>query len=161
MSLLEAMACKVPVMATQACNFPEVTTRQAGWECQCNRESVSETLVNVLREDDLARQQRGRNGHRLVAERYSWSAIVSTILEAGWLLIQAGAQIAWALISKYIIDPMKDMYDRMSKQIGELVSWLSEKWEMVKLATQIAWALCKQYIIQFVSVNIKNIIVFG
>ncbi|MEK0222319.1 phage tail tape measure protein [Bacillus proteolyticus] len=73
---------------------------------------------------------------------------VSTILEAGWLLIQAGAQIAWALISKYIIDPMKDMYDWMSKQIGELVSWLSEKWEMVKLATQIAWALCKQYIIQ-------------
>ncbi|MEK4579771.1 phage tail tape measure protein [Bacillus sp. FSL R12-0074] len=73
---------------------------------------------------------------------------VSTILEAGWLLIQAGAQIAWALISKYIIDPMKEMYDWMSKQIGELVSWLSEKWEIVKLATQIAWALCKQYIIQ-------------
>ncbi len=82
MSLLEAMACKVPVMATQACNFPEVTARQAGWECRCSRDSVSETLNNALREDDLARQQRGSNGYRLVTERYSWSAIVSTILEA-------------------------------------------------------------------------------
>jgi glycosyltransferase involved in cell wall biosynthesis len=82
MSLLEAMACKVPVVATQACNFPDVTDRQAGWECQCSKESVGETLNTALREDDLARQQRGWNGYKLVAERYAWPAIVSTILEA-------------------------------------------------------------------------------
>jgi glycosyltransferase involved in cell wall biosynthesis len=82
MSLLEAMACKVPVVATQACNFPDVTDRQAGWECECTRESVSETLNIALREDDLARQQRGWNGYKLVAERYAWPAIVSAIVEA-------------------------------------------------------------------------------
>ncbi|HEX3624663.1 MAG TPA: glycosyltransferase [Verrucomicrobiae bacterium] len=82
MSLLEAMACKVPVVATQSCNFPDVTVRQAGWECDCTRESVYGTLNEALREDDSARQQRGLNGYRLVAERYAWPAIVSTILEA-------------------------------------------------------------------------------
>jgi glycosyltransferase involved in cell wall biosynthesis len=82
MSLLEAMACKVPVVATQSCNFPDVTARQAGWECECTRESVHGTLNEALREDDLARRQRGWNGYRLVEERYAWSAIVSTILQA-------------------------------------------------------------------------------
>jgi glycosyltransferase involved in cell wall biosynthesis len=82
MSLLEAMACKVPVVATQSCNFPDVTVRQAGWECECTHESVRKTLNEALREDDLARQQRGCNGRRLVGERYSWPAIVSTILQA-------------------------------------------------------------------------------
>ena len=82
MSLLEAMACNVPVVAAQACNFPDVTDRQAGWECQCARESVSETLNRALQEDDLARQQRGSNGYKLIAERYSWPSIVSAILEA-------------------------------------------------------------------------------
>ncbi|TDT83160.1 phage-related minor tail protein [Bacillus sp. AG1163] len=73
---------------------------------------------------------------------------VSVVLEAGWLLIQAGTQIAWALISKYIIDPMAEAYNWCKNQLGELVSWLSSQWELVKLATQIAWSLCKQYIIQ-------------
>jgi glycosyltransferase involved in cell wall biosynthesis len=82
MGLLEAMACKVPVVATQSCNFPDVTVRQAGWECESTRESVCGTLNEALREDDLARQQRGSNGYRLVKERYAWPAIVSTILQA-------------------------------------------------------------------------------
>ncbi|MCR6794681.1 phage tail tape measure protein [Bacillus paranthracis] len=73
---------------------------------------------------------------------------ISVVLEAGWLLMQAGTQITWALISKYIIDPMVEAYNWCKNQLGELVSWLSSQWELVKLATQIAWSLCKQYIIQ-------------
>ena len=82
MSLLEAMACRVPVVATQSCNFPDVTASDAGWECECTRESVCGTLNQALREDDLARQQRGQNGYRLVEKHYAWPAIVSTILKA-------------------------------------------------------------------------------
>jgi glycosyltransferase involved in cell wall biosynthesis len=82
MSLLEAMACKIPVVATRMCNFPDVTMRQAGWECECTKESVHETLQEALQEDDLSRKQRGWNGHRLVKERYAWPGIVSTILQA-------------------------------------------------------------------------------
>jgi glycosyltransferase involved in cell wall biosynthesis len=81
-SLLEAMACRVPVVATRSCNFSDVTARQAGWECECTWESICGTLNEALREDDLARQQRGANGYALVKERYAWPAIVSTILQA-------------------------------------------------------------------------------
>ncbi|GAB6474535.1 phage tail tape measure protein [Bacillus cereus] len=75
-------------------------------------------------------------------------SLISTVLEAGWLLIQAGAQIAWAAISQYIIQPIQEAYDWMTQKIGELVNWLSQQWEFAKLAAQVGWSLFKQYIIQ-------------
>ncbi|MCU5028582.1 phage tail tape measure protein [Bacillus thuringiensis serovar brasilensis] len=73
---------------------------------------------------------------------------ISVVLEAGWLLIQAGTQIAWALISKYIIDPITEVYNWCKNQLGELVSWLNSQWETVKSYTLAAWNLVKQYVIQ-------------
>ena len=75
-------------------------------------------------------------------------SLISTVLEAGWLLIQAGVQIAWAAISQYIIQPIQEAYNWVSKQIGELVTWLGTQWEIVKAVAQVAWGLFKQYIIQ-------------
>ncbi|MEI5893060.1 DUF2207 domain-containing protein [Bacillus cereus] len=75
-------------------------------------------------------------------------SLISTVLQAGWLLIQAGAQIAWALICQYIVQPIQQAYDWVSSKIGELVSWLGTQWEIAKAVTQIAWGLFKQYIIQ-------------
>jgi TP901 family phage tail tape measure protein len=75
-------------------------------------------------------------------------SLISTVLEAGWLLIQAGTQIAWAAISKYIIDPMVEAYNWCKSQLGELVSWLNSQWETVKSYTLAAWNLVKQYVIQ-------------
>ncbi|AMR87311.1 phage tail tape measure protein [Bacillus thuringiensis] len=75
-------------------------------------------------------------------------SLISTVLEAGWLLIQAGAQIAWAAISQYIIQPIQEAYDWVSKQIGELVDWLGTQWEIAKAVAQVAWGLFKQYIVQ-------------
>lgn len=77
----------------------------------------------------------------------TWDTIL-TVLEAGWLLIQAGAQIAWAAISQYIIQPIQEAYDWISAKIGELVTWLSTQWELIKAAAQVAWGLFKQYITQ-------------
>jgi glycosyltransferase involved in cell wall biosynthesis len=82
MSLLEAMACGVPVVATRACNFPDVSTQQAGWECEATVPSVLEVLKHSLSESDLALRQRGENGRRLVQERYTWPAVVANLVQA-------------------------------------------------------------------------------
>ncbi|PED15859.1 DUF2207 domain-containing protein [Bacillus thuringiensis] len=75
-------------------------------------------------------------------------SLISTVLQAGWLLIQAGAQIAWAAISQYIIQPIQQAYEWVSTKIGELVTWLGTQWEIAKAVAQVAWGLFKQYIIQ-------------
>nr|WP_259417656.1 phage tail tape measure protein [Bacillus toyonensis] len=75
-------------------------------------------------------------------------SLISTLLEAGWLLIQAGAQIAWAAISQYIIQPIQEAYNWVSVKIGELVAWLGTQWELAKSYTLAGWNLIKQYVIQ-------------
>ncbi|MBJ8075255.1 phage tail tape measure protein [Bacillus cereus group sp. N12] len=75
-------------------------------------------------------------------------SLISTLLKAGWLLIQAGAQIAWAAISQYIIQPIQEAYNWVSVKISELVAWLGTQWELAKSYTLAGWNLIKQYVIQ-------------
>ena len=82
MSLLEAMACAVPVVATTACNFSEISQHQAGWECEAFVPSVVHALESGLHADASERRQRGLRGQRLVEENYSWQLIIEKILEA-------------------------------------------------------------------------------
>jgi glycosyltransferase involved in cell wall biosynthesis len=82
MSLLEAMACSIPVIATIACNFPEISQRQAGWECDPCLSSVTQVLETGMHVDSLERCQRGRNGRCLVEENYTWPPIIKRLLEA-------------------------------------------------------------------------------
>lgn len=81
-TLLEAMACEVPVVATHACNCPDVYATGAGWECDPTIDSIAEALRCSLRATDSERVQRGRLGRALVERAYSWDHITTTILQA-------------------------------------------------------------------------------
>jgi glycosyltransferase involved in cell wall biosynthesis len=80
-SLLEAMASGVAVVATRACNFPQITSSAAGWECDATSESVSRVLSAALLSDPIELRQRGESGRHLVETDYSWSAIVNLLQE--------------------------------------------------------------------------------
>jgi glycosyltransferase involved in cell wall biosynthesis len=82
MSLLEAMASQLPVVATHACNFPEISLKEAGWECQACRSSLQAALEDGLNADSTERQQRGANARRLVRDNYAWASIVTRLIEA-------------------------------------------------------------------------------
>ncbi|MGF1484554.1 MAG: glycosyltransferase [Opitutales bacterium] len=81
-AILESMACAVPVLASHACNFPELGTEGGGWLCEATPESVLESLKQVLACTDEERRDRGQAGQRLVRERYTWQAVARTLLEA-------------------------------------------------------------------------------
>ena len=81
-SLLEAMACQVPVIATRACNCSDVSSAQSGWECEADVESLLETLKTAMSASELERTQRGRNGRALVQTKFTWPRVVATLTEA-------------------------------------------------------------------------------
>ena len=81
-SLLEAMACKVPVVATQACNCPDIYPAGAGWRCDPTVDSVTEALRTAMVASECERNERGQLGRELVQRSYSWEKITETILQA-------------------------------------------------------------------------------
>jgi glycosyltransferase involved in cell wall biosynthesis len=82
MSILEAMACERPVLATLACNFPELSASQAGWECEATAEALAASLKIALGTSDLERQQRGAIGRRMVETRYTWASVIDRLEKA-------------------------------------------------------------------------------
>lgn len=81
-ALLEAMACCVPVIATQACNFPEVQRLGGGWECDTTIDSLARALNEALTTSDFERGERGQAARALVEQRYTWPVITQKILDA-------------------------------------------------------------------------------
>ncbi len=82
MSLLEALVCRVPVLATRQCNFPEATSAGAGWECEAAPESLTAALGVALDASESERAERGRRGRHLIETRYGWVSLSSALVEA-------------------------------------------------------------------------------
>jgi glycosyltransferase involved in cell wall biosynthesis len=81
-AVLEAMACRLPVLLTTPCNFPELTQEGGGWQCEANVDDVERSLRLALEATEEEREQRGAVGRKLVEERYTWAAIAGEILAA-------------------------------------------------------------------------------
>jgi len=71
---LEAMACRVPVVLTRQCDFPEVAEANAGEIVEPEPGQLAEALKGLLDNPDLRRRM-GENGRRMVLERYTWDQI--------------------------------------------------------------------------------------
>ena len=82
MGILEAMACEVPVVATRACNFPELSGAEAGWECEATVEALEAALETALKSRATERRAIGQNGRRLVETRYTWSTVIDELQRA-------------------------------------------------------------------------------
>lgn len=81
MAILEAMACGLPVVITQACHFPEVAESGAGEIVTLDPEAVGHALLRVLCDSEL-RHIRGQAGRALVRQHYTWPHIASLSIEA-------------------------------------------------------------------------------
>lgn len=85
-SLLEAMACKLPLVITRQCNFDEVGTVGAGWVGRPDADSMSELLDAALSSSDEERRRIGRQGYELIRRKYTWKQISQQMLQVyHWL----------------------------------------------------------------------------
>jgi glycosyltransferase involved in cell wall biosynthesis len=81
-AILEAMACRLPVLATTACNFPELGTEGGGWCVDPSVEGIAGGLRGLFAADEAELTQRGNQGRALVERRYTWPEIARTLDEA-------------------------------------------------------------------------------
>jgi len=77
---LEAMICKIPVVITHQCHFPEVAKAKAGIIIDPDVEQLTIALLNLLKDAHL-RKEMGANGRRLVIERFSWDKIAEQMIQ--------------------------------------------------------------------------------
>ena len=75
MALLEAMGMGLPVIATRACHMPAITAANAGWEIDATAEALTTALTEFLEQPAQTHWAKGRNGARLIADRYTPAAV--------------------------------------------------------------------------------------
>ena len=91
MAVLEALACRLPVLITPGCNFPEVEAIGAGIVVPPDAAGTEEGLRRLLELDPTERAEMGARGRRFVEEQYTWDRIADTMIEVYRWLIDGGA----------------------------------------------------------------------
>lgn len=81
-AILEAMAAKLPVVATRECNFSELFHCGGGWECGAEIDSLTQVLRSALTASETERRQRGEAGRQLLDREYTWDHVCHRLLEA-------------------------------------------------------------------------------
>lgn len=75
MSILEAMGSGLPVIISDACNMPEVSTHGAGWLVAPNSSAITRALHEALENTEQQNAAIGLNGEALVRLKFSWCAV--------------------------------------------------------------------------------------
>lgn len=78
-AILEAMACRVPVVISDQCHFPEVAEVGAGSIVPLQVDAVAAALQRTLHDPSLARKM-GQAGQQLVEERFTWNRVAERCL---------------------------------------------------------------------------------
>ncbi|MEM3824259.1 MAG: glycosyltransferase family 4 protein, partial [Candidatus Bathyarchaeia archaeon] len=78
--VLEAMACGIPVVASDVGGIPEMVSHgRTGFLVEpCNSSRLAEALVSVLMDEDLKRRL-ASNAFRLVSNLYTWSNVARQV----------------------------------------------------------------------------------
>lgn len=79
--ITEALACGLPVVATEACHFPEVAEVNAGYCTALEAKPVAEGMAALVNDPHRAKEM-GQNGRRLVLDRFTWPKVAEQLVTA-------------------------------------------------------------------------------
>ena len=91
MAVLEALACRLPVLITPGCNFPEAAAVGAAVVVSPDADATAHGLRQLLSASDRERQAIGQRGRELVAKTYTWDRVAGQYLELYRWLTTYGA----------------------------------------------------------------------
>ena len=81
MSVLEAMYCRLPVIISDQCCFPEVAQYEAGKVIPCDPNQLVKAMEQLIN-DEALRRRMGGNGRRLIEDKYLWDKIADEMIKA-------------------------------------------------------------------------------
>jgi glycosyltransferase involved in cell wall biosynthesis len=90
MAVLEALACRLPVLLTPACNFREATEAGAAIEVSPDAQGTAAGLVELLSLSDPERKAMGERGRALVEAGYTWDGVAQQMLTLYRWLCEGG-----------------------------------------------------------------------
>jgi glycosyltransferase involved in cell wall biosynthesis len=79
-AIVEALACGVPVIMSEACRFPEAVAAGAAQMVPLEATALAQALRSVLSNPNQA-EAMGRAGRDLIRRRYTWPVIATRILD--------------------------------------------------------------------------------
>lgn len=79
MTILEAMVCRLPVIITNQCNFPEVRENEAGLVINPSTDELVKAITKLLENSALSKEM-GENGRKLVLEKFTWDKIADKMI---------------------------------------------------------------------------------
>jgi glycosyltransferase involved in cell wall biosynthesis len=89
-SILEAMACRLPVVYTLPCNFPEAAGQGAGILGPTGVEPLVKNLEKFFNMSDAGQKEMGNKGRGLVERQYTWPKVGRQMLAVyEWLIHRA------------------------------------------------------------------------
>ncbi len=77
-AILEAMACRLPVLLTPECHFADAVAQGAALEATPDAQSLAHVARVLLGQTDEQRAQMGERGHDLVANHYTWENVAAS-----------------------------------------------------------------------------------
>ncbi|HVX35951.1 MAG TPA: glycosyltransferase [Hyphomicrobium sp.] len=87
MAVLEAWSYELPVLKTDACNLPEGFEASAATRLSLEPRDMAHDLGNFLNKDPTELRQMGRNGRRLVENKFGWNNVARALLAVyDWLV---------------------------------------------------------------------------
>ena len=80
-TVIDALAHGKPVIASTATPWRELRERGCGWWVDNSPEALSAALREAMSLSDPERREMGARGRALVEEKYTWNAVVKTMIE--------------------------------------------------------------------------------
>lgn len=80
-SIAEALACGTPVITTKGTPWQDLETRNCGWWTEIGTNATTDALQSFLQCSEQELEIMGRNGRKLVEEKYSSNMIAKQMME--------------------------------------------------------------------------------
>ena len=90
-TIVDALAHGKPCIASVYTPWKELEERNCGWWVNNAPEPLAGAILEMMSLDDAARLGMGECGRRLVKEKYTWDAVVKTMVEEYAALVHENA----------------------------------------------------------------------